>query len=63
MLIDVLQPDILVKGGDYDAEEMDRSSKTYIVGSHEVRANDGDVAVIKFVEGHSTTNTIKKIRS
>src|SRR5690606_3130778 len=32
-LIQTLQPDIVAKGSDYDADERDSSSKKYIVGS------------------------------
>ena len=53
-LIDQIQPDVLVKGGDYLAEE--------IVGYHTVTAKGGTVKVLPFLEGHSTTNIIKKIK-
>ncbi len=53
-LIDRLLPDILVKGGDYEPDE--------IVGAKEVRANGGEVKILSFVEGHSTTSIIKTIR-
>jgi len=50
-----LLPDILVKGGDY-------SDITSIAGHKEVLANGGEVKVLTFVEGHSTTNIIKTIQ-
>ncbi len=53
-LIRALAPDILVKGGDYEADA--------IIGAGEVRANGGKVVVIPFVEGHSTTALIARIR-
>ena len=53
-LIDQVQPDVLVKGGDYLAEE--------IVGYQTVIAKDGTVKVLPFLEGHSTTSIIKKIK-
>lgn len=62
-LINSLMPDVLVKGGDYDAEETDRSAKTYIVGAEEVRENGGLVEVITFVDGYSTTSLVNKIRN
>ena len=37
-LIRALQPDVLVKGGDYDAACTDQEDPRYIVGSAEVRA-------------------------
>jgi len=59
-VITALQPDILVKGADYDPEETDPSSKKYIVGSKEVRSNGGEVCAIYLVDGFSTTNILKK---
>ena len=54
-LIKCLSPDILAKGGDYTIET--------IVGSKEVRENKGSVKVIPFLEGHSSTQIIEKIRN
>lgn len=56
-----LQPDVLVKGGDYDAEETDSMKKSYIVGSNEVRQNGGTVSVIPLVPGFSSTVLLNKI--
>jgi bifunctional ADP-heptose synthase (sugar kinase/adenylyltransferase) len=53
-LIAALLPDVLVKGGDYTAEG--------IVGRREVEAAGGEVKVIPFVEGRSTTGLMQKIR-
>ena len=53
-LIDQVKPDVLVKGGDYLAEE--------IVGYQTVIATGGTVKVLPFLEGHSTTSIIKKIK-
>lgn len=53
-LIKKIQPDILVKGGDYSGE--------YIVGTNEVEARGGKLVLIPFVEGKSTSNIIKKIK-
>lgn len=53
-LISEILPDLLVKGGDYKPED--------IAGSKEVWANGGDVRVLNFENGCSTTNVIKKIR-
>ena len=52
-LIKIVQPDILVKGGDYKPEE--------VVGKDIVEARGGKLVLIPFVEGKSTTNIIKKI--
>ena len=62
-LIRLIQPDVLVKGADYDANENNPASKTYIVGSDVVRAKGGTVATIDLVDGFSTTNTIRKLKS
>ena len=61
-LIKAVQPDVLVKGADYDADETDPKSKKYIVGSDLVRANGGEIKTIAFVEGYSTSAIEKKIR-
>ena len=53
-LIAALLPDILVKGADYAIEN--------IVGAKEVIANGGEVKTINFVEGHSSTAIIQKIK-
>jgi D-glycero-beta-D-manno-heptose 1-phosphate adenylyltransferase len=53
-LVMALEPDVLVKGGDYREET--------IVGAKEVRANGGDVQVVPILEGFSTTSLIEKIR-
>ncbi len=54
-LIQSLQPDVLVKGGDYEPDE--------IIGSEEVRKNGGKVIVIPFVDGHSTSALIARIKT
>lgn len=53
-LIKKIQPDVLVKGGDYSNE--------YVVGTDEVKARGGELVLIPFVEGKSTTNIIKRIQ-
>lgn len=62
-LIAEIEPDVLVKGGDYDPDELDASSKLYMVGSDLVRAKGGLVAAIPLVDGFSTTAIINKTRS
>lgn len=52
-LIAALQPDVLVKGGDYSADA--------IVGAREVRARGGKVVVIPLTPGQSTTSIIHKL--
>jgi D-beta-D-heptose 7-phosphate kinase/D-beta-D-heptose 1-phosphate adenosyltransferase len=53
-LLSALLPDVLVKGGDYAADD--------VVGRHEVEAAGGRVELIPFVEGYSTTALIQRIR-
>ncbi len=62
-LIRTLEPDVLVKGGDYDANELNSSSKKYIVGSDIVRKKGGCVVTINLVEGYSTTAIIEKSKN
>lgn len=54
-LIAKLLPDVLVKGGDYKIED--------IAGGREVIANGGEVKVLSFKPGCSTTNVINKIKN
>ena len=61
-LINLLKPNVLVKGGNYDPEERDPASKTYLVGSDLVRAEKGEVAAIPLVEGFSTTSIVRKLK-
>ncbi len=53
-LIKKIQPDVLVKGGDYNNE--------YVIGTNEVESRGGKLVLIPFVEGKSTTNIIEKIK-
>lgn len=53
-LIKEIQPDVLVKGGDYLPEN--------VVGREEVEARGGKLVLIPFVEGKSTTNLIEAIK-
>ena len=60
-LIELVQPDILVKGADYDPDETDPSSKKFIVGSEFVKSYGGEVKTIDLVQGFSTTGIIEKL--
>lgn len=53
-LINFIQPDILVKGSDYKAED--------IVGYDIVKAKGGKVKTLDFLPGYSTSAIEKKIR-
>ena len=61
-LIASIEPDVLVKGGDYDAECTDPDDPRYIVGSAEVRKAGGTVATIDLVPGRSTTSIAGRIK-
>lgn len=54
-LIEILQPDILVKGGDYTIDT--------IVGADLVINNGGKVEIIELLDGYSTTSMIEKIKN
>ena len=61
-LIQLIEPDVLVKGGDYDAAERDPRKSKYIVGSNETLERGGEVIAIPVVEGYSTTSIVQKMR-
>jgi rfaE bifunctional protein nucleotidyltransferase chain/domain len=52
-LIKLLQPNVLVKGNDYEVEK--------IIGFDILKENGGEVITIPFLEGYSTSSLIKKI--
>ncbi len=52
-LIRTLQPDVLVKGGDYSVET--------VVGQQDVIAGGGRVEIVPTVKGFSTSNIIRKL--
>lgn len=54
-IIQVVKPDILVKGGDWKIEQ--------IVGADFVQSYGGKVYSLNFVDGKSTTNLIQKAKS
>lgn len=53
-LVQRLQPDVIVKGGDYTAE--------HVVGASDVLARGGRVVIIPLTPGQSTTGIINKLR-
>ena len=53
-LINLIKPDILVKGGDYNPNE--------IVGYEEVTNSGGKIKIVPITPGFSTTSTIEKMR-
>jgi len=54
-LINFIQPNVLVKGSDYKPDE--------IVGNDIVSKNGGEIVTIDFLDGHSTTSIIHKIKT
>ncbi len=54
-LIALLLPDVLVKGGDYKPDD--------IVGASEVREHGGEVVVVPFLEGYSSSRLIERIKA
>tara|TARA_B110000196_G_scaffold317687_1_gene331349 strand:- start:2338 stop:2841 length:504 start_codon:yes stop_codon:yes gene_type:complete len=53
-LIHDLSPDLIVKGGDYKPEE--------VIGGDYVQSYGGQVVILPFVQGYSTTNIIMKMK-
>ena len=54
-LIELIKPDVLIKGGDYKIDE--------IVGAEFIQQNGGRVVLSDYKKGHSTSDIIKKIES
>jgi rfaE bifunctional protein nucleotidyltransferase chain/domain len=52
-LIEALRPDVLVKGGDYTEDQ--------IAGASFVRSYGGEVVILPYIPGYSTTSLIQKI--
>lgn len=53
-LIETIVPNVLAKGGDYKVEE--------IAGHEVVLQNGGEVILVPFIDGFSTTNIVDKIK-
>ena len=54
-IVEEINPDVLVKGGDYAVDE--------IVGAEHVQSNGGVVRVLPFVDGLSTTRILDKLQA
>jgi D-beta-D-heptose 7-phosphate kinase/D-beta-D-heptose 1-phosphate adenosyltransferase len=54
-LVRALRPDVLVKGSDYQIEN--------IVGAAEVQSWGGRVVLVDLQQGHSTSGTIRRMRA
>jgi len=55
VLIEAISPSVLVKGGDYKKED--------IVGAEYVESIGGEVVIISFLDGHSSSKLIEKIQT
>jgi rfaE bifunctional protein nucleotidyltransferase chain/domain len=53
-LVTAIQPDVIVKGGDYTPDT--------VVGADIVTARGGHVVIVPLIEGQSTTSTIERVR-
>ena len=53
-LITAIEPDVLVKGGDYTGK--------VVVGREVVEKKDGEVVLIPFLEGYSTTSLLTRLQ-
>ncbi|HRP07673.1 MAG TPA: adenylyltransferase/cytidyltransferase family protein [Gemmatimonadales bacterium] len=52
-IIELLLPDVLVKGGDYSPDTL--------VGATTVRARGGRVVIVPLVDGHSSTRIVERL--
>jgi len=59
-VVAALQPDVYVKGGDYDAASSP-GQRGYLPEAAVVASYGGRVAVLSFVDGRSTTNLVHRI--
>jgi len=53
-LLLALEPDVLVKGGDY--------AESTVIGARDVRERGGRVVIVPLTPGHSTTALVEKLR-
>jgi D-beta-D-heptose 7-phosphate kinase/D-beta-D-heptose 1-phosphate adenosyltransferase len=53
-LIRALQPDVLVKGGDYTPDQ--------VVGREEVERAGGRVVIVPLVPGHSSSSVVRRVQ-
>ena len=54
-LIKKIKPNILVKGGDYNSDD--------IVGSEFVKSNGGEIKIVQLLEGYSSSSLIDKFEN
>jgi D-glycero-beta-D-manno-heptose 1-phosphate adenylyltransferase len=61
-LLDLLQPTIYVKGGDYISAQSGQIDPERLLEAKVVRAYGGTIQIIPYLPNHSTTELINKIR-
>ena len=54
-LIEVIKPNVITKGGDYNSEQ--------VVGNEIAVKNEGEVIIIPLTQGYSTTSILDKIKN
>lgn len=54
-LIKIIQPDVLVKGGDWTPEQ--------VVGADIVKSKGGEVVILPYLDGYSTTGIENRIKN
>jgi len=52
--LEIIKPDIHVKGGDYNSDIIERET---------VEKNGGRIEIVSFIKGYSTTNLVKRIKT
>ena len=60
-LVDLLRPDIFVKGGDYAARRTDRSYEKVPAEARIVYGYGGKVKILPYLKGQSTSELVRKI--
>ena len=54
MIIKMINPNVITKGGDYKTDQ--------VIGNDIVTQNNGEVVIIPLTQGYSTTSILEKIR-
>lgn len=60
-ILEALKPEIYVKGGDYSLADASSASDKPLPEAPTVRAYGGQIVLIPFLPGHSTSDLIRKI--
>ena len=54
-LINLIQPDVITKGGDYKTED--------VIGNQTINEKGGEIIIIPLTQGYSTTTILNKIKN